>query len=86
MKPGDLVKLKSNPGYYYDWKSYDLKLAGYWLREPKNLDLMKDWAFTTSDACLVIQIDRTTMALVLTPRQHMGLIHVNKLEVISEAW
>lgn len=84
MKPGDLVRLRDDPDNYYDWKTLSTGLSGYYLREPKTMNLLKDRTFTSKDICLVIRVDRITMMLVLTPRGQTGLIHVNKLEVVSE--
>lgn len=87
MKRGDLVKLKIDHDTFFDWKLHISNISGYWLREPKTLNLIKErrGEVTTQDTCLIVDIDRQTLALVLTPRQQLGLIHINKLEVISEA-
>lgn len=85
MKPGDLVRLKVEPGAYFDWKS-DTSV-GYWLREPKTFNAIKHGRgdFSIDDVGLVVAIERLTMALVLIPNRQMGLIHEQYLEVISEA-
>jgi hypothetical protein len=85
MKPGDLVKIRVDHNTYFDWKSSTS--AGFWLREPKTLNAIKHGRgdFSIDDIGLVIAIERLTMALIFIPHRQMGLIHENKLEVISEA-
>ena len=83
MKPGDLVKLRVTEDTYFDWKDSSTRSAGYWLRETKTLNL-GSFIFSKKEVCLVIDIVRNSFALVLTPRQQIGCIHMDMIEVASE--
>jgi len=90
MNVGDLVQLRSDPNAFYDWGSIPpRKERGFYLRDPNNMNLLNEKVsgrtvdFRNTDLCIVLEVRRNHV-VVLNPRFQTGLIHADRIEVISE--
>ena len=83
------LKVNPPPDNFYDWGEVPpRKLCGYYLRDPKNLNLLNQKTsgvnvdFTTADLCIVLGRMRNHVH-VLNPRFESGMIHEDKVEVVG---
>ena len=91
MNIGDMVRLRRDPNSFYDWcTTTPRRDGGYYLRDPKTRDLLNTTSsiltakFGDDDMCLVLKSteENKNLILVLNPRNQIGLIHKDKIEVI----
>lgn len=91
MVPGDMVRLRKDPNTFYDWCNVPPRRGGgYYLRDPKTKDLFnitfstRTAKFGNDDVCLVLKSTgkNKNLILVLNPRNQIGLIHKDKIEVL----